>query len=105
MVKSAEIENVKNVVPGRSTPVWVRGAVTTVIGVVCGAASAASPTLDYSGYIRQHMSVNLQDTPSFSEKSGTTPTPLGPVTTVDRFGGKYDLQMSRTSAKLEASLS
>ena len=82
-----------------------QGVMVAAAALLCaggGTASAASPTFEYSGYIRQHMSVNLQDTPSFSEKSKTN---LATGTTdVDRFGGQWDLQMSRTSAKLDATL-
>ena len=77
-------------------------AIAAALSVSAGMASAASPTFEYSGYIRQHMSVNLQDTPSFSEKSATNL--MTGTTDIDRFGGKWDLQMSRTSAKLDATL-
>ncbi|MGK2942862.1 MAG: DUF1302 family protein [Immundisolibacter sp.] len=80
-----------------------RSAVPAALGFFLGSAMlVASPaqavTFDYSGYIREHLSVNLQNSDEFKPTGDTS----GVFLTGEKFGGQGDLSMWRHSGKLEA---
>ncbi|MGK2940869.1 MAG: DUF1302 family protein [Immundisolibacter sp.] len=80
-----------------------RSAVPAALGVLLGSAMlVASPaqavTFDYSGYVREHLSINLQNSDEFKATGDTS----GLFLTGEKFGGRGDLSMWRHSGKLEA---
>ncbi|WP_372725294.1 DUF1302 family protein [Immundisolibacter sp.] len=96
-----------------SQNVKTRGlAVRTSVWVVFGSAMllsglAQAVTFEYSGYIREHLSVNLQNSDEFENRSaipaGVTGVALAtPDGGYDTYGGKGELSMIRHSAKVEA---
>lgn len=83
----------------------IRSAVPASMLALLGAALLApgmAPAVDfeYSGYIREHLSVNLQNSDEFKP---TGSDPSGLFLSGKEFGGKGDLSMWRHSGKLEAS--
>ena len=84
----------------------VRSALPAGVAALLGSAilapgMARAVEFEYSGYIREHLSVNLQDNDQFEPKG----SPGGnPVTFMgDEFGGQGEFSMIRHSGKLEAS--
>jgi hypothetical protein len=84
---------------------WVRASLPAGVVALLGSAvlapgMARAVEFEYSGYVREHLSVNLQNNDQF-EPDGSPSGPIG--LTGDEFGGKGELSMWRHSGKLEAS--
>jgi hypothetical protein len=85
---------------------WVRGVVPAGVAALLGSAvlapgMARAVEFEYSGYIREHLSLNLKDTKEFEPKGspgGNPATLIG-----DDYGGQGEFSMIRHSGKLEAS--
>ena len=77
------------------------GVVALLGSAILAPGMARAVTFDYSGYIREHLSVNLQDTNEYKVTGFLDPGQL--TTSGEKFGGKGDLSMWRHSGKLEAS--
>ena len=85
---------------------WVRATLPAGVIALLGSAvlapgMARAVEFEYSGYIREHLSMNLQNTNEYEPKG--SPDPLGLTSIGDNFGGKGELSMWRHSGKLEAS--
>ena len=85
---------------------WVRATLPAGVVALLGSAvlapgMARAVEFEYSGYVREHLSVNLQDNDQFEPKGfpGGNPTTL----MGDEFGGQGEFSMIRHSGKLEAS--
>ena len=77
------------------------GVVALLGSAILAPGMARAVEFEYSGYIREHLSMNLQDSKEFEPKG----SPGGnPVTLMgDDFGGAGEFSMIRHSGKLEAS--
>ena len=77
------------------------GVVALLGSAILAPDMARAVEFEYSGYIREHLSVNLQNNDQFEPKG----SPGGnPVTFMgDEFGGQGEFSMIRHSGKLEAS--
>nr|AMK59442.1 hypothetical protein RALTA_A0423 [uncultured bacterium UPO64] len=77
------------------------GVVALLGSAILAPGMARAVEFEYSGYVREHLSVNLQDNDQFEPKG----SPGGnPVTFMgDEFGGQGEFSMIRHSGKLEAS--
>jgi hypothetical protein len=71
------------------------------LGAALLAAPAAAVEFQYSGYIREHLSLNLQNSDEYEVKGFLDPGHL--ATFGEGMGGKGELSMWRHSGKLEAS--
>lgn len=83
---------------------WVRSALPAGAAALLGSAilapgMAQAVEFEYSGYIREHLSLNLQNSDEFEGKFN----PATGTTYGDTVGGKGELSMWRHSGKLEAS--
>jgi hypothetical protein len=77
------------------------GVVALLGSAILAPGMARAVTFEYSGYIREHLSVNLQDSNEYKVTGFLDPGQL--TTSGEKFGGKGDLSMWRHSGKLEAS--
>jgi len=78
------------------------GVVALLGSAILAPGMAQAVTFDYSGYIREHLSMNLSNSNEFEAK-GFVPGSNGLALFGDDFGGRGDLSMWRHSGKLEAS--
>ncbi len=77
------------------------GVLALLGSAVLAPGTAQAVEFEYSGYIREHLSVNLQNSDEFERKGSADA--FGITQTGDTFGGKGELSMWRHSGKLEAS--
>ncbi|MFP5463627.1 MAG: hypothetical protein ACLGHR_02460, partial [Gammaproteobacteria bacterium] len=92
-MQTQQVKRVRSALPA--------GVVALLGSAILAPGMAAAVEFEYSGYIREHLSVNLQDNDQFEPKG----SPGGnPVTFIgDEFGGQGEFSMIRHSGKLEAS--
>ena len=84
-----------------------------VVGGVCAALLGFAPStwaieFSYSGYVREHLSVNLQDAPErtvpIRQNVFASPNSLIGAENFDKVGGQGELSMARTTLKLDGLL-
>ena len=78
------------------------GVVALLGSAILAPGMAQAVTFDYSGYIREHLSMNLSNSNEFMP-NGFVPGSNGLALTGDELGGRGDFSMIRHSGKLEAS--
>ena len=89
-----------------------RARLSTLCALASVAAVGSSPAtaieFSYSGYVREHLSVNLQDAPErtvpIRQNAFASPNSLIGADNFDQVGGKGELSMARTTLKLDGLL-